>query len=285
MDSPESQSLGCRRPRKAKYSMKFIVVTNHKGGVGKTTVAIHLAVGLALRGYRVGMADTDSQGHLALALGLAQENGLYQIMTNYETLLSEVLRTPDPARLMPPGWSVIPELVILPGAKATAAIPSDNPSPFRFRHVLEDMAEMLQLDYIVVDTGPSNSMFDGSVNFAADYFLYVTECAMLSFDGLKKSISELEKMNAENARYRQHEAKILGIVPNKGLFNTRNQRDNIALLSEAFPGVIWSPITRRTIWESAMDNQQTVFSYMPDGQESRDAWRLIEQFEERLNHG
>ena len=50
--------------------MRVIAVSNSKGGVGKTTTAVTVAHGLALRGHRVLIVDLDAQGSAGHALGL-----------------------------------------------------------------------------------------------------------------------------------------------------------------------------------------------------------------------
>ena len=74
---------------------KIIVIASGKGGVGKSTVAVNLAVSLARRGYRVGLADADvygpsvpkmtgTEGMMPQALERETEEGTQQLILPLE---------------------------------------------------------------------------------------------------------------------------------------------------------------------------------------------------------
>lgn len=71
--------------------VSIIAVQNFKGGVGKSTVSVHLAQYLAMHGYRVCLMDCDSQGSSTTMLGyipdldITEEDTLYPFIRNAET--------------------------------------------------------------------------------------------------------------------------------------------------------------------------------------------------------
>jgi chromosome partitioning protein len=256
---------------------EIIVVTNRKGGVGKSTIATHIASGLSLEEYRTALVDTDPQGHGAVFFGMKKEDGLYRVLCDEDTQLQDVVRRVDPARYSPKDALATAPLYLLPSNKATARIPLDNNNPFAFRQMLDAMAEWLSLDFIIVDTGPTASLFDGSVYFAANWFLYVTELAHMSFDGLSESIREMRTLNKQNSKYRQWSTEILGIIPNKARYKTVSQRNKSAELAGQLDleTLIWEPILLGTNWEDATNYGQMMYSLLPDGKEAKAARRMV----------
>ena len=65
---------------------KTIVLSNQKGGVGKTTTANALAVGFKSRGFSVLAVDMDPQGNLSFSLGADAESSA----TIYDVLKGEL---------------------------------------------------------------------------------------------------------------------------------------------------------------------------------------------------
>lgn len=264
--------------------MKIISVTNRKGGVGKTTVVTTLATGLAIRGYNVGLVDTDSQGHAGLMLGMPDENGLFNTLIEKQPI-ADTVRIVPPGQYAPPDSPAQGNLYLLPAGDKTYKIPYElgPDESFLFLDILEQMGDLFQLDAIFIDTNPTMSMFDGAIYLATDGFIYVTECERLSFDGIQKAVEQMQTFSATRKRFLHRDSRIVGIIPNKMRANTTVHRHNLQLLAQAYGDLVWSPVVLRTTWTEASNFGEMLFRYAPTSYEASEAWRLVEHTRKALD--
>jgi chromosome partitioning protein len=261
--------------------MQVIAVANRKGGVGKSTIAAHLAAGLAIRGLNVCIVDTDPQGHAAALVGLPKADGLYEMVVE-KANLSDVIRPVNGANYSTPDAPPAGSLWVVPSNTKTYMIPFMEQNNFAFSERLADLAELFHFDVCLVDTAPTAGMFDGSVYLAAHGVLYVTEAEALSFDGIKEGLGQIRRLGQSRERYGATPLSVLGILPNKVRANTKNHRRNLEKLAAAFPDLVWPAIIQRTLWTDASNYGQLIYSYAPTSGEAMDAWALVDRMEAAL---
>jgi chromosome partitioning protein len=124
--------------------MKSLIVASPKGGVGKTTLALHLAHAFVSRGTRTIVVDSDPQGAIGLSLSkkLNESPGLAAYLAEGRPLSEVLIRTHVP------GFHLLPMGRIAPHeAEAFAAAMSSGD---RFKRLFADAEH--DHDLVVVDT-------------------------------------------------------------------------------------------------------------------------------------
>lgn len=246
--------------------MKVITFLNEKGGVGKTTLSTTVAAGLADRGANVLVVDADPQGHSTLTLGLENEPGLYEL----------VIRNAAWTDWMKP-VKEIPRLYVLPGNIETRGIPLHLEDVFALDNRLRQLRG--RIDYVVIDTPPTPSLFHSSIYMATDYILVPTKAAFLGFDGLQKSMAHAKKYNQQRQMNDLGDLNFMGIVINMFEGRTLEHRENFDDLKQQCGDLVWDPIPSRIIWEEATRARMPVFRYAPGTDAANDALHLVDQVE------
>lgn len=256
--------------------MRTIAVANRKGGVGKSTISVHIAAGLATKGHNVLLVDSDPQGHAGYSVGLSPSPGLFDLMVEKKSF-QEVLKPIPPGRFSVPDNPSVGRLFLLPSDEKTTVVPLLEKSPFAFYDRLQELKSMFH--YIIIDTAPTATMFDGSVYMAAGAFLYVTECEALSFDGLNQGLQQIRDFSEPRASRNLPQNHLLGILPNRFRRGTDNHEHNLKVVKEAFGAAVWDPLPLRTMISEATNFRQTLYAYAPSSREANMMWKLTNRFE------
>lgn len=286
---------------------KKIAFTNRKGGVGKTTMCINLAAELALRGYNIGLVDTDSQGHTAVALGMEKEDNLFKaivgnpVSTSTGTIEYQPVPLDQLVRMVPgDSWYAplidingnetflsgddplpIGNLYLLPGGAGTYKIPTVTDDPFIFDDLLNNFIEQYSLDFIFIDTAPTMSLFDGAIYLSTDAFVYITEVEALSLDGVNDSIKQIKTMSKRRERAGLEPSRLLGVIPNKKRA-LREHNTGMQELGEAFNGLVWPFVRLLKNYTSAGRRGQTIRAFNPVGDEAKEILSVVNSMEQSL---
>ncbi|MBZ0300675.1 MAG: ParA family protein [Anaerolineae bacterium] len=261
--------------------MKVITLLNEKGGVGKTTLATHIAAGLAVKGHRVILVDSDPQGHATVVLGLPKEPGIYNLLVR-EAPFKETMRIIPPEQYGIPGEQVTGQLCIVPSNIETRNIANSISDAFAVSDRLSELESFF--DFVIFDTSPTPSLLHGSIYLATDYIIYPTKCEYLSFDGLVESIKHREAAQAHRDKWNLGPIEVMGIVPTMYRNQTIEHSENLKELRAQFGSLVWPPIHQRTIWAEAVTMRQPVFAIAPQTKAAVEALALVDRVQGAAVH-
>lgn len=243
---------------------KIIAISNHKGGVGKTTSCVSLAYGFNLKGYKVLMIDLDPQTNLTLSVGLGKKQFEY---TSYHLLRGE---GPVQTVRLKDGLDIIPASLDLAGVEIEISKAISRETILRGQ--LNSIKD--RYDYIFIDCPPSLGLITINAFTAADYVLIPLQAEFLALHGLSEILKILN-----DVKDKLNPSLELG-----GIFLTRyDQRKilnkNIAKSVEiSFTDKIFNTMIRENVaLAEAPSIGKDIFSYNPASTGAKDYKKLVDE--------
>ena len=176
---------------------RVMVVANQKGGVGKTTTTVNLAVTLAQRGLRVLVLDLDPQGNASTALGIEHHRGTpstYDALVDGVPLAEIAQESPEAPHLL-----VVPSTIDLAGAEIelVSVVAREN----RLRKALAAFDRIHgtgddRLDYVLIDCPPSLGLLTLNALVAADELLLPIQSEYYALEGVGQLLETVELVRA-----------------------------------------------------------------------------------------
>jgi chromosome partitioning protein len=192
---------------------RIIAIANQKGGVAKTTSALNLAAGLAIREKRVLVVDLDPQGGSGVSIGIATDSlnkTVYNVLINDEVGFPDIMKTKF-------GFDLAPSNIDLAGAEIELKqlLASERVLKRKLEEILDDY------DYILLDCPPSLGMLTiNALTAAREVFIPMAMelLALRGLDMLSKTIGKIRAITNPELQY-------LGMLPTKYDKTTINSRE------------------------------------------------------------
>ena len=221
-----------------------IVITNNKGGVGKTTVTFGLAQALVKRNKRLLLIDSDPQGSLSRRSGHEPkeytDRSLYDCLENIlrqkGSKIVDYIRETDNRNI-----DILTGDTRLNINRNEVAMVFMRAN-FVYKKLLDQVRALDKYDFVLIDTSPSVGAEYTQILVGSDYVLIPITTSRDSIEGIDSVVASFNDCRTFNTSL-----KLLGIVFNDVSLRGAIAKDIIPEIKETYKTYVFNTIIERSV--------------------------------------